>query len=192
LTQPRRERDAAATWERVARSFFRSPASPSFRVGVAGLGDEERVRAVGGVLRDGVRELGSSGVTGVSVHELGVVCEDRLDRLAGEVPQELDLLVWVNAADEVASLRSEYLLGVFAWATEAPRVLCLSSQELENSKREHLSRALKRMGAVRSLEFQVPPGGSGDSPGRWWRGMLQAAMAREDARRRQRRVPDPT
>ena len=185
MTDPRAGRDAA-TWERVARSFFRPPASPNFCVGVAGLGDEQVVREVGEILREGVRELGDSGVTEVRVHELGVVCEDRLDRLAGELPEELDLLVWVYAVDQVATLRSEYLLGVFSWATEASRVLCLSSQVLEDSKREHLTRALERMGAARPLEFQVPPGGTGGVSGRWWKGMLQAAMAREDARLRHR------
>ncbi len=173
----------------MAETYFRGPRAACYRVGVAGTGDGEALREAGQALRESVRALGDFGVTALEVHELGVVSEERLDRLAREVPEELDLLLWLSGEEPVGSLRTGYLLGIFAWATEAPRVLCILPEAVEPRSRRVLTRALNCSGSSHELEFLIGPGGESGGSARWWLGMLQAAMAREDAHRRVRSSP---
>lgn len=176
-------------WERVAQSYFRAPMAAGFRVGLAGPGHPRMLQEMGQALRSGADALRAEGAAGVQVHELGLVHEERLARLAGELPAELDLLIWVEGPEARLSERSGYLLGIFAWATEARTILCLLPSHAESRERSALEQAVACVGLKQALEIQLEKPDSKAQGQRWWAGLLQGAMAREDARRRRRSGP---
>ena len=173
-------------WERVARSYLRPAPVGAFRLAVAGVDDGLEVSRLAAELRRCVAELGlplqpSPHASWVEIVELGGVDERRLGELALERSGPIDLLVWRFVGEGAPGPRALYLMGVFAWAKAAAELACVVGG------RPTLDRELELLaaaGLTTPVHLHLLPPSPADAADAALKGLVQAALARADARRR--------
>ncbi len=189
MSQERLHAAAGERWERVASSFLRPAPAPRFSVAVSGADDERRVQRIAREVREGLGELvqGPGGGDGrVEVRDLGAVNERRLERLAAERFAAPDLLLWSMSPKTASSQRSFYLLGTFVWTQTPKSVACvLERGSLPAALFEAGRNAIRAASGVQCpLDLYLLQGAVEEGRSCTLGGILQAALARADARAR--------
>jgi len=190
MNQERLHAAAGERWERVASSFLRPAPAPRFLVGVSGADDEQRVQRIAREVREGLGDLldpSGAGGARVEVKDLGAVNEKRLVGLAGEGLKAPDLLVWSMSPRTASSSRSFYLLGTFVWTLSPRSVGCvLEAGILPAARFEAGQKAIRAASGVQCpLALYLLQGAAETGRSCTLGGIVQAALARADARARQ-------